>query len=355
MSSARISSLEMGRLLAIFAVVIIHAGPLRGDAYSQNINILSDVINQLSRFAVPFFFLLTGYFTQPKLTQAPSKTFSHYAKPLVAIWLAWSAIYLLIPFRFDVAMTEGYLAARIGYWNFLLDSPLNTLFEGGMVHLWYIPGLLCALGIIALLIRFKQQSLMVPLALGLYMWGLGAGSYQPIMEGEAPIFTRNGPFFSLLMVVAGFELRRRNITFSTKVSVAMFLGGLSLCLAEGALLSQYDIWMATHDFLLGTPIMAIGIFSLLLNHPTWGNSPVTFALSQRVLGVYVAHFVVMIVLFNVLGAFAIEGPVKDMLLAPLTVLLSFGLVFLLEKLPFTRFLVQMNNSKPHQIPRTKAA
>ncbi|WP_407333338.1 acyltransferase [Enterovibrio sp. 27052020O] len=353
MPSARISSLEMGRLLAIVAVIIIHAGPLRGDAYSQNINIISDVINQLSRFAVPFFFLLTGYFTQPKLTQHPSETFAHYAKPLVTIWLAWSAIYLLIPFRFDVAMTEGYLADRAGYWNYLLESPLNTLFEGGMVHLWYIPGLLSALGIMALLIRFKQQSLMVPLALGLYIWGLGAGSYQPIMEGDAPIFTRNGPFFSLLMVVAGFELRRRNIRFSSKVSLAMFLGGLSLILLEGAFLSQYDVWMATHDFLLGTPIMAMGIFSLLLNHPTWGNSPMTLALSQRVLGVYVAHFVVMIVLFNFLGAFAIEGLLKDLLLAPLTIALSFGLVFLLEKLPFTRFLVQMESKQSRHFKHSK--
>ncbi|WP_028021505.1 acyltransferase [Enterovibrio calviensis] len=347
MPSARISSLEMGRLLAIFAVIIIHAGPLRGEAYSQNINIVSDALNQLSRFAVPFFFLLTGYFVQPKLTQDPLHTFRRYAKPLMIIWLAWSVIYLLLPFRMDVVMSEGYLTERSGYWNYLLEAPLNTLFEGGLVHLWYIPGLLCALGIMALLIKYNQQSLMVPLALGLYVWGLGAGSYQVILEGNAPIFTRNGPFFSLLMVVAGFELRRRNITLSSNIALTMFIGGLLMCLAEGAFLSQYDIWMATHDFLLGTPFMAIGIFCLLLNNPKWGSYPIVFTLSQRVLGVYVAHFVVMIILFNVFGANGIDGPTKDMLLTPLTLLLSFGLVMALEKMPFTRFLVQMENKGAH--------
>ncbi|MGF1768824.1 acyltransferase family protein [Enterovibrio makurazakiensis] len=354
MSSARISSLEMGRLLAIFAVIIIHAGPLRGEAYSQSINIVSDALNQLSRFAVPFFFLLTGYFVQQKLIQDPIQTFSRYAKPLMTIWLAWSVIYLLLPFRLDVVMSEGYLAERSGYWNYLLEAPLNTLFEGGMVHLWYIPGLLCALGIMALLIKYHQQHLMVPLALGLYVWGLGAGSYQIILEGNAPIFTRNGPFFSLLMVVAGFELRRRSIMLSSNISLAMFIGGLSMCLAEGAFLSQYDIWMATHDFLLGTPIMAIGIFCLLLNNPRWGNQPIVMAWSQRVLGVYVAHFVIMILLFNVFGAYGIDGPTKDILLAPLTILLSFAFVVLLEKLPFTRVLVQMENKGSLSVSKQSA-
>ncbi|AMG29445.1 fucose 4-O-acetylase [Grimontia hollisae] len=345
MSAARIPSLEMGRLFAIVAVIIIHVAPLRGDAYSEGINILSDVINQVCRFAVPFFFVLTGYFVQPKLLENPTKTFFHYAKPLMTIWFVWSLIYLAMPFRFDIAMTEGYLTERSGYWDYLLEAPLNSLFEGGLVHLWYIPGLLSALGILALLIKYNQQGLMMPLALGLYVWGLGAGSYQPIMEGEAPIFTRNGPFFSLLMVTTGFELRRRNIKFSNRAAWGMLLGGMAFCLAEGVNLAQFGVWMASHDFLLGTPVMALGFFALLLNHPHWGDSPVTFALSKRVLGIYVAHFVPLILLFNLFGALLIEGPIKEFLMTPLTVLLSFGLVLLLEKIPFTRPIVQMTRKK----------
>ncbi|CZF83199.1 Serine/alanine racemase [Grimontia celer] len=345
MSNARIPSLEMGRLLAILAVIIIHAGPLRGEAYSEGFNTFSDVINQICRFAVPFFFLMTGYFVQPKLVEAPTKTFVLYAKPLMTIWLAWSVIYLAMPFRLDIAMTDGYLTERSGYWNYLLETPFNTLFEGGLVHLWYIPGLLCALGILALLIQKNQQSLIMPLALGLYVWGLGAGSYQPIMEGEAPIFTRNGPFFSLLMVTAGFEVRRRKMSFSNKAAWSMMLGGMALCLAEGFNLSRYDVWMANHDFLLGTPLMALGLFALLLNHPNLGNGPITFALSKRVLGIYVAHFVPLILLFNLFGFYGIEGPVKDILVVPLTVLLTLGLVWLLEKTPLTHYLVQMTHSK----------
>ncbi|CZF85583.1 acyltransferase [Grimontia marina] len=355
MSNARIPSLEMGRLLAILAVVIIHAGPFRGEAYSEGVNTLSDVINQICRFAVPFFFVLTGYFVQPKLVESPTKTFMHYAKPLMLIWLAWSIIYLVMPFRLDIAMTEGYLVERAGYWNYLLKAPFNTLFEGGLVHLWYIPGLLSALGILALLINKNQQGLIMPLALGLYVWGLGAGSYQPVMEGEAPIFTRNGPFFSLLMVTTGFEMRRRNISFSNKAAYSMLIGGLALCLAEGFNLTRYDVWMANHDFLVGTPLVALGLFALLLNHPNLGNNPATFALSKRVLGIYVAHFVPLILVFNLLGMYNIEGPLKDALVTPLTIAQSLGLVWLLEKMPITRFMVQMTGDTTKRLTSAETA
>nr|WP_269748124.1 acyltransferase family protein [Enterovibrio coralii] len=171
--------------------------------------------------------------------------------------------------------------------------------------------------------------------------GIGCWQLRANHGGTAPIFSRNGPFFSLLMVVAGFELRRRDIRFSDRSAALMLLGGLALYLSEGLFLRRYDTWMATHDFLIGTPILAIGLFSLLLNHPNWGDKPMTFALSKRVLGVYVCHFIPLVALFNVFGAFGIEGPLKDGLIAPLTIVLSFGLVFLLEKIPFTRFLVKM--------------
>ena len=79
MSTQRIPSLEFGRLLAIMAVILIHTGPFRGEYYSESVHLFSDILNQIARFAVPFFFLMSGYFLCEKLTQAPIKTLK---KPL---------------------------------------------------------------------------------------------------------------------------------------------------------------------------------------------------------------------------------------------------------------------------------
>ena len=72
-----------------------------------------------------------------------------YSKPLLKVWLAWSIISLLMPFNLGKVMEVGYLAEREGYWGFLMSTPLNSLFEGGLVHLWFIPALICAVAILA--------------------------------------------------------------------------------------------------------------------------------------------------------------------------------------------------------------
>ncbi|MCV6069875.1 hypothetical protein OFP26_30320, partial [Escherichia coli] len=69
------------------------------------------------------------------------------------IWLVWSVISLLMPFQWQVVAEAGYLAERQGYCEYLASAPLNSLLEGGLVHLWFIPALVIAVAIIACLVR----------------------------------------------------------------------------------------------------------------------------------------------------------------------------------------------------------
>jgi surface polysaccharide O-acyltransferase-like enzyme len=97
--SNKIASLELGRLIAMFAIIFLH----------------SQSLNQLSRFAVPFFFLLSGFLIQPKLSRDPFTTLKNYSLPLIQVWLVWSVICLLMPFNWHAFLTNGYIAERIGY------------------------------------------------------------------------------------------------------------------------------------------------------------------------------------------------------------------------------------------------
>ncbi len=72
--------------------------------------------------------------------------------------MIWSVISLLMPFNLEVMVNQGYLAERSGYWGFLLQHPLNSLFEGGLVHLWFLPALMIAVAIMALLIRQQKHT-----------------------------------------------------------------------------------------------------------------------------------------------------------------------------------------------------
>ncbi len=53
-------------------------------------------------------------------------------------------------------MQEGYLQEKMGYWQYLSENPINSLFEDGLVHLWFIPALICAVIVIAFFIRFNK-------------------------------------------------------------------------------------------------------------------------------------------------------------------------------------------------------
>ncbi|MGF1689985.1 acyltransferase [Photobacterium kagoshimensis] len=348
-SNHHIPSLDWARVIALLAIITIHAKPFSDYPLIAGEPWIALLLNQCSRFAVPLFFLIAGYFIAPKLIATPRATFIRYSLPLMKVWLAWSLIYLFMPFNLETVFSQGYLADRQPYWQYLLSIPLNSLFEGGLVHLWYIPALVCAMGLLALLHNFKLQHALLATAVGLYIYGLAAGSYQPIFELSAPIFTRNGPFLSTLMVTIGFIIRQqqsneRSWFISNTKAVTIAVIGMLLHLSEAYFLRRYDIPFNTHDFLIGTPFWAYGLFILLLNKPQLGKGSALLATSKDVLGIYLVHLLVVIYLFNLKGLLAWNaegmGLLFDTLIVPVAFLISLLVVRLIEKTPMKRLLLR---------------
>ena len=337
-NSQKIASLELGRLIAMFAIIALHSQIFMTYLLVDDVPVFGYIFNQITRFAVPFFFILSGYLIQPKLSASPLKTFTNYSSPLFKIWLVWSALSIALPFNWNTAMTEGYITERSGYINWILQNPINTLFEGGLVHLWFIPALIIAVAIITLLIHFNKQPLILPIALILYIYGVLGGSYQSLTEIWPPFFTRNGPFFSTLMVVIGFEFRRRNISLSSFKSLALLTIGFAIHFSEVYWLTLHDVPANMHDFLVGTPLLASGLFLFLLSKPQLGNHPITFKLSQHVLGIYVCHLLFVVVFLNITGMMGITLALRDFIIVFGTATLSTVFVLGVNKTPFKRVL-----------------
>jgi len=336
----KISSLELGRVISMVAIVILHSHILLSAPIINGTPWFGYIIDQLMRFAVPFFFILSGYLIAPKLDQSPLSTLKHYSLPLLKIWVIWSIICLLIPFNWEVLVTQGYLSERTGYWEWLLQNPINTLFEGGLVHLWFIPGLVCAIAIIALCIRFKLTHLLPLFAILLYLYGLCGGSYGKITEIWTPFITRNGPFFSTLMVWVGYEIRRRTIKVTLNTAVIMTITGLIIHLSEAAWLTRYEVIFNSHDFLLGTPIWAVGLFMLLLNKPNLGDHPLVYKSANMVLSIYIAHLPILIILYNLAGTYGLEGYSKDITLIVGTIIITLFFTQLLSRTPIKKILLR---------------
>ncbi|OAN18780.1 fucose 4-O-acetylase [Photobacterium jeanii] len=334
------ASFEWGRMIALFAIIMIHCSVFYTTPVFDDVPWFALLLNQLSRFAVPLFFLIAGYLIAPKLLATPFPTVKRYSQTLLKVWLAWSLIYLIAPFNLKVLSENGYLAERMGYWQYLLQQPLNSVFEGGMVHLWYIPGLVCAVTVIAGFIHLKQTQWLLPSLIALYLYGLMAGSYQPIFELSAPIFTRNGPFFSGLMVAIGFYIQHQEWRLSPLIAGCLAVTGMGMHLGEAFMLTHYDVPFNTHDFLLGTPLWAVGIFMLLLAFPQFGAKSSVTSYSKDVLGVYLVHMLIVIYLFNLSLLLNWQGSWVGLSAVPVTFIISMGITKLIEKTPLRTLLLR---------------
>lgn len=335
---SKIPSIEMMRVIAMLAVIVIHTGIFINGPISNGEAWLANIMNQLSRFAVPYFFLVAGFLIQPKIINDPIAVMRKYNVPLFKIWGLWSVICLLLPINSQTLIEQGYLSERLGYWDYLLSSPLNSLLEGGLVHLWFLPALMIAVAIIALFAYFKKIKWLLPIAIIVYLYGVLAGSYASLTELYSPFLTRNGPFFSLLMVAIGFEVRRFEFNLSAQFALLLSMIGLLGHFAEAYWLFTQGVPFSSHDLLLFTPLWATGLFLFLLAKPKLGDHPLTYWLSKSILPIYVCHLSIVIVFFNIVGAFELSGLARDALLFFGTAISSLFFVKIIERTRLQKWL-----------------
>ncbi|RKF19989.1 fucose 4-O-acetylase [Alginatibacterium sediminis] len=339
-SPNKIASLELARVVAIVAIVVIHSQVFLTFGHIGNEPWLSYIVNQLARFAVPLFFIISGYLIAPKLLENPWQTAKQYCSPLMMFWLVWSVIALLMPFNMASVVEHGYFAERSGYWNFLLLTPLNSLLEGGLVHLWFIPSLVIAVFLCAFAIVTGYLRLLLPIALALYIYGVLAGSYQVITEIEPPFFTRNGPFFSLLMVAIGLELRVKNVRIQSYQAIILAALGMIIHFSEAAFLHDFGQVFNMNDYLFGTALWASGMFLWFLANPKIGNTRWVQHLASWSLAIYLIHLLVVILMFNLAGILGWQGLLKDALVFIGALSISYVLARLLERSPLAFIVVR---------------
>ncbi|MCW8347485.1 acyltransferase family protein [Vibrio sp. ZSDZ65] len=330
-----VSSFELARIVALIAVISIHCQLFLTHSLVNDEPWFNYLTNQAARFAVPLFFIIAGYLIQPKLNESPYRTVRAYSYPIMVIWAIWSVTYLVIPFNLATVSEFGYLAERQQYWDYLMQNPLNSLFEGGLVHLWFLPSLCLAVLMIAWFVDNHCRTLLIPFAAIIYTYGLIAGSYQVITHDETAIFTRNGPFISFLMVSIGFEIRRHHWKLSASKSILLAVFGIALHYSEAFYLHQLGHEFNSNDFLIGTVFWATGLFLWLQSQPQLGNYPIVHTLAKLVLPMYVVHLLVIIGLNNVAGLLGVEFMARDALVFIGTLLITPVIVILLEKTPLS--------------------
>ncbi len=115
---------------------------------------------------------------------------------------------------------------------------------------------------------------------------------------------------------------------------------MALHFAEAYYLMNYEIAFNSHDFLFGTVIWSLGVFMWLLAHPNFGNMPWVFKWSPSILGIYVSHLLVIIMMMNVAGMLGLENLAKDAFIYPATIVVTLLLVKGIEATPLKKLLLR---------------
>lgn len=250
-TARKLVGIEYFRVAAAFLVVAIHCSPLL--TYSETADFIFTRV--IARVAVPFFFMVTGYFVIGK----PEKT-RKFLKKTGIIYLA--SILLYLPLNLYAGNFKGLTPGA---------ALTQLLFEGTFYHLWYLPAALLGVLVASLLARSRVG---LGIAGALYLLGLLGDSYWGLVSGVPVVsdiynvvfsvagYTRNGLFFAPLFLLLGAAMRNTKLP-CRGVSAAGLAAAFALMLAEALLLRRLG-WQRHDSMYVFLPAVMYFLFALLL-------------------------------------------------------------------------------------------
>lgn len=247
--------IDLFRVIAVILVVMNHTYPL------ASINETSDFIltRIIARIAVPFFFMVSGYFILPSII-GKDKDYSvvfKSIKKLIKLYVIATIVYL------PIYIYSGYILGQKGLVDFLKD----ILFNGTFYHLWYLPGAIVVMVLVSILLKKLKLFNVLLITIFLYIIGLFGDSYYGITQNIPLInefykmlytvfdYTRNGIFFAPLFLVLGAMISRQKIEPKKDIMMYGCLGILLLMILEGLLLNSFGVQRHSSMYILLVPVM----------------------------------------------------------------------------------------------------
>lgn len=291
---SRVETIDAMRVLAMVAVIQIHT-PWHGGTGDLTLD-TATLLDQIARFAVPFFFVISGYFW----SAGSASTEDYWARSVtiskraLLVFVFWSLLYGIDNsvriIRHDGITSLVKLVISIVYPLHPLGF-VNSLFQGTKYHLWFLPALAIAALISGALLSRRRECMLFVLAVALFVVGLGGSAYSGSPFGFTANFNfRNGPFFSLIMFVSGHAIQRYGQGVKLlPVGIAMAIGGFVLQHVESTWIHQQWGSRLTHNYVVGTYFYGVGISMIALSNARFLRIKSLVSIGPLTLGVYASH------------------------------------------------------------------
>jgi len=296
----RIYSIDAMRIVAMVFIVMIHTDPFAG--LSEVGTMATFVIKTTARFAVPFFFLTSGYlFALKTADRDPAAYVSARVASLVSIYVF--GLVLCVPTflagRLARAAVDGRsLSATVTESLAAFVDPVALLYYGTSVSviLWFLPALLFSLLLVFLFIRLDKASYVLLVAAAFHVVGLLGSTYT--MFVEVPFEIRDALFFGFFYTSLGYTIRTRG--WEPSADRGRALAGLVGVFAVLQLVEFYVLGYPLQEepfggsvyapsYGIATALVTTSLFLLLLSRPRLGADTPLPSWGTYAVGIYVVH------------------------------------------------------------------
>lgn len=295
------AAIDIVKFICALLVVAIHTAPLMEISPESNFFI----VQVLSRLAVPFFFIMSGYFAFSHIdfdkSWKDSENLSYIKRYLLRIfklYLIWTILYL--PLTLRDGMQNGLSIA------FFIRYIRDFFINGSYYHLWYLPGLIFATAFIYLLFFKLGKRRTFFTVIILYIIGSIYNIYSASFMDNSIVAlydslfttTRNGLFFGSIFVFLGAVLATTKEIMDKKSCLIAGLISFIAMVIEVYVLQSFGFMHALasmYIFLVPT-IFFFFQYLLQLDIP---YKPVYKYIRSMSLLIYVSH-ILFVVLFNII-------------------------------------------------------
>lgn len=301
----RINSLDTLKGLAIIFVIYIHSKPFFSEGTVAES--LSFVLGNVSRFAIPAFFLTSGFLLSRKMGEDGGLSFAKRQLEKVSTYYIFASAVYLLPIVAIISANQFLQLNVVSNWLGLnlisFQGLFNFLYIGKAIapFLWFFTALFYSLAIVYFFNRRYDIKYLVLLSGIFHTVAILSNIYQ-IFEG-LPVPMEDAVFFGLFFTSTGFWIGREKIQELWSGKAFFTLTGVFflLHLAERGFISATVPSLNTYfwdSFYWGpysffTAPMAVFLFLYILKRPELGKNTRINLYGRYTLTGYIIHPIVI--------------------------------------------------------------
>jgi surface polysaccharide O-acyltransferase-like enzyme len=310
-------TIDAFRTLGAFSVVVLHT-------HYEGV-LTNNIVNSLflcARWAVPFFFLVSGYFFEKKSRLNLDIEFAKSLKYLLGIFIVSNIIYSL------AALQTVYYSAKDIF-------SIRSIILGNWFHLWFIGSMIIGYTSLWFVISIRMEKAMAFIAFAILVLALVIGPYATFNRLNIDLYFSKF-IISIPFLFIGFLYSKYNIDkkFGLIPCLLIIAFGLISMFVENAIIySHTKPVLINHEYLLGTFMLAIGIFMLSFNVKTSKDSILSSIGRKYSLMIYLYHPLLILIISFVMKKVSLMNSTHMAWLNPVSIfLLTLSIIVVLNRM-----------------------